>query len=86
LPFWPVDVISSSEPPRASICEPAGIWSSPVSGTNLPLTLINTNPLTGAMLNVLPSVGGLGAGAASVANATSGPDVVPSLLVATRRT
>ena len=86
LPLFPVDVISSSEPWRASIWEPEGIWSRPVSGTNLPLILISTKPLTGVMLNVLPTVGALGAGAASVVNVTSGPNVVPSLLVATSRT
>ncbi len=38
------------------------------------------------MVNVLPSVGAPGAGAAAVVNVTSCPNLVPAPLVATRRT
>jgi hypothetical protein len=86
LPFWPVDVINSSEPWRASICAPEGICSAPVSGTNFPLILISTNPLTGVTFTVLPRIGALGAGAAAVVKVASGPAVVPALLLATNRT
>ena len=59
-----------------------GIWVSSVSGTNTPLILISTMPLTGARLNVLPSVGEPGVAPWLVVNVTSGPNVVPALFVA----
>jgi hypothetical protein len=47
---------------------------------------MNTSPLTGAALTVLPSTGGGGAGSFAVVNVSSGPNVVPALLAATSRT
>ena len=74
-----------SVPFSALITAPLGIFVSSVIGTNLPLISIRTKPVA-EPVNDLPSVGGAGAGALAVVNVTSGPLVVPALLVATRRT
>ena len=78
-------MFSVSVPCSALITAPLGILLSWVSGTNLPLTWISTSPVA-APVNDLPSAGWEGAAAFVVVNVTSGPNVVPALLVATSRT
>ena len=100
LPFLPLAATSAAgwEPPAAAVVSESvpwialitvflGIWRSWVSGTNMPWSLTSTRPLTGEMLNVLPSVGRAGQSPPClVVNVTSGPNVVPLPLVATSRT
>src|ERR1700733_9945004 len=57
-------VVSLIVPWSASITVLVGICVSSVRGTNTPWIFTSTSPLTTDTLNVLPSVGGLGAGAA----------------------
>ena len=63
-----------------------GICDSSVNGTNTPWIFTSTTPLTSAMLKVFPRVGEPGAGSFAVVNVMSGPNVVPALFVATKRT
>ena len=76
----PAAVISWSVPCSALIRTFCGICRNWVKGTNTPLILTRTTPLTGAILNVWPRVGWLGGGAGLVVNVVSGPNVVPALL------
>ena len=78
-------MVSFSVPCSALTTVPAGILRSSVSGTNLPCNLIRTSPLADTLKD-LPRLGAFGAGSFLVVNVTSGPKVVPALLVATSRT
>ena len=78
-------VVSDSVPWSALTSVPAETLRNSVSGTNLPCNLIRTRPFA-ETLKDLPRLGALGFGSFLVMNVTSGPNVVPALLVATRRT
>src|SRR6185312_296579 len=79
-------VVSFSVPCSALTTVPAGLSRNSVRGTNLPRNLIRPSPLADDTLKDFPRLGAFGVGSFLVVNLTSGPRVVPALLVATSRT